>query len=116
MKLLTTQHLRGPEFVLDYVLRLCLIVGLAGLMVLFWPDGIFRTPISVIPLGDLMWALISMVVGGLAALVVHCVFIETAIVLLRALRPAIRSEESLRASDYVSNHFEMHYESERDNA
>ena len=49
---LTTRHLRGPEFIIDYVLHLCLVVGLAGLMVLFWPEGMFRTPIFLIPLGD----------------------------------------------------------------
>lgn len=80
------EHLRGPEFIIDYVLHLCLVVGLAGLTLLFWPDGMFRTPISMIPLVDWVWAGVSALVGGLTALVAHCVFLETAGVVFKAIR------------------------------
>ena len=82
MEPLTKRHrLRSPGFIIDYVLQLCLVVGLACLTVLFWPDDMLRTPISMIPLGDWIWALVAAIVAGLTSLVAYCVVKETAVLL-----------------------------------
>ena len=99
MEQLTKRHLRSPEFIIDYVLQLCLVVGLAGLMVLFWPEGMFRTPIGLIPLGDWFWALVSALLGGLTALIAQWVLIKTVAVLLKVIRPGGSAAERLPASD-----------------
>ncbi|HJQ81279.1 MAG TPA: hypothetical protein VJ828_15065 [Lacipirellulaceae bacterium] len=99
MERLITRRLRDLDFIIDYVLQLCLVIGLAGLTVLFWPEGVFRTPLAMIPFGDWFWTLVSALVGALTALVAHCLVIKTAIILFKAIRPSESKEESLPAAD-----------------
>jgi len=99
MERLTTRRLRDLDFIIDYVLQLCLVIGLAGLTVLFWPEGMFRTPLALIPFGNWFWTLVSALVGAFAALVAHCLVIKTAVILCKVIRPAESKEKSLPAAD-----------------
>jgi len=84
-----------PDFIIDYVLKVCLVVGLAGLTVLFWPGGMFNTPLYMIPLGDWFWALVTGLIGGLTALVAHCVVAQGVSVVFKAIRRGESSERKL---------------------
>jgi hypothetical protein len=74
------------EFIIEYVLKVCLVVGLAGLTVLFLPGDMFDISLAMIPLGDWLWALVAGLVGGLTALVADCVIVETACMVLKVIR------------------------------
>jgi hypothetical protein len=80
------EPLTKREFIIDYVLKVCLVVGLAGLTALFWPGDMFHTSLAMIPLGDWFWALVAGLVGGLTALVAHCVIVETTCMVLKVIR------------------------------
>jgi hypothetical protein len=94
------EPIRKREFMIDYVLKLCLLVVLAALTVLCWPGGIFDTSLSMIPLGDWFWALVTGLVGGLTVLVAHCVIVEMVSVVFKTLRLGEASEQR----DLVSGH------------
>ena|SRR5688572_1062538 len=98
---LTTQHRKSPEFI-EYVLRICVVVGLTGMFVVMWPERILRTPIAMIPLWDWFWALVSAVLGGLTVLAAQCVVIETVALLFKVMRHRGSAGETVRASDSES--------------
>ena len=99
MDTLTRQRWKSPEFVIDYVLRVGLVVGLAVLFVVLWPERMFRTPLVMIPPWDWSWALVSALLGGLTVLAAQCVVKDTVALLFKAKRPPGSGREILRASD-----------------
>jgi hypothetical protein len=69
------------ELVIDFLLRLVLIAGLAALSVWLWPDGIFDMPLASIKLGDWLWAAAALWMGMLCLLAFYFVVVQPLIAL-----------------------------------
>ena len=72
-----------PELVMDFLLQVALIVGLAAFSVWLWPAGMFDTPVGLIKLGDWLWAAGSLWVGMLCVLVFYFVVAQPVIASLK---------------------------------
>ena len=69
----------GSELMIDFLLKVALVVGLAAFSVWLWPDGILDTPVSLIKLRDWLWAGGAVWAGALCVLIVYFVAVEPAL-------------------------------------
>ena len=64
---------------IDFLLKVALVLGLAAFSVWLWPDGILETPVGLIKLGDWLWAGGALWAGMLCVLVFYFVAVEPAL-------------------------------------
>jgi hypothetical protein len=67
------------ELMIDFLLKVGLVVGLAAFSVWLWPDAILETPVGLIKLRDWLWAGGALWAGMLCVLVFYFVAVEPAI-------------------------------------
>ena len=75
-----------PGFVMDFLLQLVFLFGLGSLSVWLWPDGILDTPVSMMSLGDWIWACACLISSAVFALAFYFIVVELGIALWKGLR------------------------------
>jgi len=75
-----------PEFGIDLLFQIGLLAAVFTLSVWLWPEGVLDTPVSMIALGDWLWAGGAVGVGALGLLMAYFVLVEPVVALVKGLR------------------------------
>lgn len=84
----TSKSWDWSEYGIDFLFQLGLLVALGALSVWLWPDGVLGTPVSMIALGDWLWAGAAVLVWGLTVVVFYFVVVELVVTLVKGFRKA----------------------------
>jgi hypothetical protein len=64
------------ERAIDFALQLALLAALFAFAVWLWPNGVLDKPVSMIALGDWLWAAGAVSVAALGSMMLYFVLVE----------------------------------------
>ena len=76
------------EYGFDFVFQLLLVAGVFYLGGWIWPEGMLKTPIAKIALGDWLQSLAAIVVYGLGLVMAYFVLVEPVRAFTKGIRAA----------------------------